>query len=84
MANVDIPIIVSGNAHTLITVLISARRDLTTSFDSTNKRLMIMVDPQRPLTLTLESSSPLTIDQSGGKAKIVLEGQWGLTIGSTG
>ena len=82
MANGDIPIIISGNAQTLITVMISARRDLTTSFDSTNKRLLIMVDPERPLSLTVESSSPLTVDQSGGKAKIILDGQWGLTIGS--
>jgi len=82
MANGDIPIIISGNAHTLITVLISAQRDLTSSFDSTNKRLMLMVDPQHPLSLTLESSAPLNIDQSGGKAKIVLDGQWGMTIGS--
>lgn len=83
MANGDIPIIISGNAQTLITVMISLRRDLTTAFDSTNKRLMFMVDPQRPLSLTIESSTPLTIDQSGGKAKIVLDGQWGVTIGST-
>jgi len=82
MANGDIPIIISGNAHTLITVLISARRDLTSSFDSTNKRLMLMIDPQHPLSLTVESSAPLNIDQSGGKAKIVLDGQWGMTIGS--
>jgi hypothetical protein len=82
MAVGDIPIIISGNAHTLITVMISLQRDLTTSFDSTHKRLMIMVDPQRPLSLTVESSSPLTVDQSGGKAKIVLDGQWGVTIGS--
>ena len=82
MASGDIPIVISGNAQTLITVMISAQRNLTTSFDSTNKRLLIMVDPERPLSLTLESSAPLTVDQSGNKAKIILDGQWGLTIGS--
>lgn len=82
MANGDIPIIISGNAQTLITVIISAQSDLTSTFDSTNKRLMLMVDPQRPLSLTVESSVPLTVDQSSGKTKIVLDGQWGMTIGS--
>ena len=82
MANGDIPIIISGNAQTLITVVISAQRDLTSSFDATNKRLMVMVDPQRPLSLTVESSAPLTVEQTDGKAKIVLGGQWGMTIGS--
>lgn len=82
MANGDIPIIISGNAHTLITVVISTKRDVTSSFDSTNKRMLLMVDPQHPLSLTIESSSPLKIDQTDGKAKIVLDGQWGMTIGS--
>ena len=82
MANGDIPIIISGNAETLITVLISAQRDLTSSFDSTNKRLMVMVAPKRPLSLTVESSAPLTVDQSSGKTKIILDGHWGMTIDS--
>jgi len=78
----DIPIIISGNADTLITVLISAQRDVTSQFDSTNKRMMVMIDPRRPLSLTVESSAPLTVDQSSGKTRIVLDGQWGMTIGS--
>jgi len=78
----DIPIIISGNADTLITVLISAQRDVISQFDSTNKRMMVMIDPQRPLSLTLESSAPLTVDQSSGKTRIVLDGQWGMTIGT--
>ena len=82
MANGDIPIIISGNAQTLITVMIATQQDLTASFDAANKRLMVMVDPQRPLSLTVESSAPLKVDQASGKTKMVLEGQWGMTIGS--